>query len=302
MLVAAWLAAEAPASAAAVSFAPACLVWDVARYRAEKLFLSVDLTLSARVAERLPADALRRSSMRPALRPDGPTVQLQVVMDGPGWRTFRGDWVLDADTGSTLQYASLRQPSPRYRVYRFTPLGPDRITARPAAGEEATPPQSWTDIETRQRQYGAALSSPVLEISTLVYLLAASALDAPGEQLALLGYATSADALFDLTVTAGAIERLAVDFRIKDGADIVNRRQVINALPLTLTGRPRSADPEQQVFDLLGLRDVTFLIDPRYRVVVGLRASVPAVGDVQFQLLELDLSKAKRPADCAGRE
>ncbi|MFM8355508.1 MAG: hypothetical protein ACKOBM_11465 [Gammaproteobacteria bacterium] len=294
-------------------FAPACLAWDTARYRAEKLFLSVDLALSAQVVDRLPTDALRRSdprlqhgqrevaARRAPLTPAGAVVQLKVDMDGPGWRTFRGDWVLDADSGAVLQYASVRQPSPRYRVYRFTPLGPDRITARPAAGEEALPPQSWSDIETRERQYGTRVAGPVQEISTLVYLLAASALHHPGDRLALLGYATSADALFDLTVTAGALERLAVDYRVSDGANSVDRRQVIDVLPLTLTGRPRSSDPEQQVFDLLGLRDVTFLIDPDYRVVVGLRARVPAVGEVQFQLLELELAKTSHPAACASR-
>ena len=203
---------------------------------------------------------------------------------------------LQPDSGAVLQYSSLRAPSPRYRTYRFAETGAERTTARPREGEEALPPRRWSDVDVRQRRFTA--EAPVLEISTLLYLLPASTLRAQGDHIDLLGYATSADALFDLDARAGEGLRLAVDYALQSDGSSTTRRRIIEALPVVLTGRPRSTDPDEQTFDLLGLRDVRFLSDPEDRVVAALRAQVPGAGQVQFQLVALEL-RDELPARCA---
>jgi hypothetical protein len=285
----------APAYVAA-AFDPACLPWAAAHYRAEKLFLEVDLELRGTVVSALAPDALRPTLERPGLVPKSESLVLDVRMEGPGWRSFTGQWFLQPDSGAVLQYSSLRAPSPRYRTYRFAETGAERTTARPREGEEALPPRRWSDVDVRQRRFTA--EAPVLEISTLLYLLPASTLRAQGDHIDLLGYATSADALFDLDARAGEGLRLAVDYALQSDGSSTTRRRIIEALPVVLTGRPRSTDPDEQTFDLLGLRDVRFLIDPDYRVVAALRAQVPGAGQVQFQLVALEL-RDELPARCA---
>lgn len=287
--------ALAPMGAAA-AFDPACLPWVAAHYRAEKLFLEVELELRGEVMTTLAPDALRPTLEGSVLASGSESLALDVRMQGPGWRSFAGQWYLRPDSGAVLQYSSVRAPSPRYRTYRFTETGAERTTARPRDGEDALPPRRWSDVDVRQRRFTA--DAPVLEISTLLYLLPASTLRAPGDHIDLLGYATSADALFDLDARAGARLRLAVDYALQSDGSSTTRRRIIEALPVVLTGRPRSTDPDEQTFDLLGLRDVRFLIDPDYRVVAALRAQVPGAGQVQFQLVALEL-RDELPARCA---
>jgi hypothetical protein len=283
----------------AATFDPACLPWDGARYQAQKLFLTVELDVEARMLDEPPLAALRKVEGRTPLMPGAETLALTVGTRGPGWRTLNGELLLDARSGGILQYTSLRQPSPRFRVYRFTDSGPERWTARPLGDELQAPPERWSDIDIKQRTYDVGrLDEPVLEVSTLLYLLASSPLQEPGQVMRVNGYATSADELYAVTVTVGEPVPLAVDYRVAqaDGT-AADRRGSISVLPLRVEGRARIPGGTAEGFDILGLHDVEFLLDPERRVVVALRARIPAVGGVQFQLNSLQ--QAKRPARCS---
>jgi hypothetical protein len=281
-------------------FDPACLPWDSARYQAEKLFLTVSLDLRARILSEVPATALHPVEGRPPLQPGRETLELAVVTRGPGWRELDGRLLLDAPSGGILQYTSLRQPSPRFRSYRFTATGPQRWTAKPLAGELDLPPERWSDVDVRQRTYaGGAVNGPVIEVSTLLYLLAASPLATTGDVLRINGYATSADELYDVTATVGEALRLAVDYEVTGAGESGGRRGVIRSLPIRVEGRSRDGSGGSEGFDILGLHDVEFLLDPERRVIAALRARVPAVGAVQFQLRSL--GGRPPPARCSGR-
>lgn len=300
------LSVSAGAAEVKAVFDPACLDWNAATYRAEKLFMSVELAVAAQVLEEPPLAALRPVEGRAPLMPGQQTLRLEVTTLGPGWRSLRGELLLDAPTGAILQYASLREPSPRFRVYRFTDTGPQRWTATPRDGELDAPADQWSDVDVRQRTYplggpaaGAAgeVRGPVLEVSTLLYLLAASRLGAPGDVLRVLGYATSADELYAVSATVGESIRLAVDYRIEGAGKPASRRAIIAVLPIRVAGLSLAAHGTAEGFDILGLQDVEFLLDPEQRVIVALRARVPAVGGVQFQLRTLGLG-ASTPARC----
>lgn len=293
-------AGGAAAAEVEARFDPACLPWDSARYQAEKLFLTVSLDLQARMLGELPATALHPVEGRPPLQPGRETLELGVITLGPGWRELEGRLLLDASSGGILQYTSLRQPSPRFRVYRFTATGPQRRTAKPLAGETDLPPERWSDVDVRQRTYaGGAVTGPVIEVSTLLYLLAASPLASPGDVLRINGYATSADELYDVTATVGEAQRLAVDYEVAGPGEPSTRRGVIQSLPIRVEGRSRDGSGGSEGFDILGLHDVEFLLDPERRVIAALRARVPAVGAVQFQLRSL--GGRTPPARCPGR-
>lgn len=301
LALAAVAAPGALARAVPVRFDPACLPWRAARYEAEKLFLTVELRVSAQVLGEPPLAALRPVAQGTPLMPVGPTLALRVETEGPGWRTLAGELLLDAPTGAILQYAAERQPSPRFRVYRFTPTGPERWTARPRDDEGNEPRERWSDVDVKARMYPqGAVDGPVIEVTTLLYLLAASELSNTGDALEFKGYATSADALFDVTAAVGRRLRLPVDYRVTRPGTSESRRAVIEALPIRVQAAALAGSTgSTEAFDIMGLRDVVFLLDPERRVIAALRAQVPAVGSVQFQLQELEL-KASLPPRCTA--
>jgi hypothetical protein len=295
---------DARSAALEARFDPACLPWDSARYQAQKLFMTVDLEVDAQLLAEPPLASLGPIEGRTPLMPGAQTLALQVTTRGPGWRMLRGELLLDAPTGAILQYASLREPSPRHRVYRFSDSGPQRSTAKPRDGEGQLPPDRWTDVDVRQHSYAVgAVEGPVLEVSTLLYLLAASPLAAPGEVMRFNGYATSADELYEVTATVGDRIRLPVDYRVAGAGALPqgassSRRSVIGVLPIRITGRSYAQSGSAAGFDILGLHDVEFLLDPEQRVIAALRARMPTVGGVQFQLRSLGL-KDSLPEACS---
>jgi hypothetical protein len=287
------------AAEVAAVFAPACVPWSAAHYRAEKLFASMDLDVSARLLEDAPADYLWPVAGRAALTPSERPLLLNVATRGPGRRSLAGEMLLDARSGGILQYVSLRGPEPRHRVYRFTASGPERRTAQPRRGEEGRPPKEWSDVDVRERYYaGGPIDAPVLEVSTLLYLLPASGLQEPGDRLDVLGYATSADEVYEVTATAGGSRTVDVDYRERTEDANAARREPVAILPITVKGAPRAGAGGEGSFEILGLRDVEFLLDPVRRVVVALEAQVPAAGHVAFRLQTLQRSAVA--SQCEG--
>lgn len=272
-------------------FEPACLPWTEARYVAEKFFLRMELEVEARLLDDSPVEALWPVEGRVPLMPGERTLSLAVVTRGPGRRFLDGELLLDATTGAVLQYASLRGPEPRHRVYRFTASGPQRRTARPLPGEEQRAPPAWSDVDVRQRHYAVPdLEAPVVEVSTLLYLVAASGLRDVGDVLRVNGYATSVDQVYDVTATVGEPLRQAVNYRQQRAAGTTVRRDVAEVLPIRIQGRPYASQPDAPGFEILGLNDVEFLLEPRDRVVVAVRARVAPVGEVEFRLQTLALT------------
>lgn len=280
--------ALAPGRTVAPTFDPVCVPWSEARYRAQKLFMTVELDVSARLLARLEPGRLLAVGDLPAILPGDRTLALEVVTRGPGRRRLRGELLLDAYTGAALQYSSLRDPSPRHRIYRFTETGPLRQTAKPLAAERGLAPAQWTDVESRLRAYaGGPVGEPVLEVTTLLYLLAASRLAASGDLLRVNGYATSADELYRVDAEVGEQVRLAVDYQVSGRGTQERRRSTVAALPIRVSGHSREPGADGAGFDILGLHDVEFVLDPVDRVIVAVRARMPTVGAVEFQLREL---------------
>lgn len=280
-------------------FAPACVPWRAAHYRAEKLFASIDLDVSARLLEDAPADYLWPVAERIALAPGERSLMLSVGTRGPGRRSLAGEMLLDATSGGILQYVSLRGPEPRHRVYRFTASGPERRTARPRPGEENRPPKEWSEVDVRQRFYAnGPIDAPVLDVSTLLYLLPASRLREPGDHFDALGYATSADEVYAVTATAGPRRSVSVDYRETEAASTAVRREAVSILPIRVEGASQTGERDTAGFEILGLRDVEFLLDPVRRIVVALEAQVPNAGHVAFRLLTLQPSAAA--PQCSG--
>ncbi len=132
----------------------------------------------------------------------------------------------------------------------------------------------------------------MLEVSTLLYLLAASGLRTTGDVLQVNGYATSADQVYDVRAAVGGAVQLPVNYEERRGDRSRTRRETVAALPIRVQGQPYASQSDAPGFEILGLTDVEFLLDPVNRVVAAVRARVSPVGQVEFRLHSLALRDA----------
>jgi len=290
------------ASVAAVpaAFDPACVSWQRLEFRAQKFLISVHMDVEAHLLTTLPSDALWEDPESPAIAPGTRTLALQVGTRGPGRRSTDLNLLLNPDNGALLQSTSLRgEPSPRFRVYRFTDDGPLRWSLRPTPEQRAMPPTHWSGDEARLYPYvGGPAEAPVVDVSALLYLLSASTIAKSGDQFRVLGFASASDPLYQVTATALAPVRMAVDYRESGPAGVVTRRETRSVLPVRIEGEPRRASAAGAALEILGLQDLEFLLDPERRVIVGFRARMPGFGRIDVHLQRLELAPAAR---CARR-
>lgn len=304
MLLLAAIACAGPASAsAAPTFDPACVPWQRVEFRAQKFFMTVHMDLEARTLSTLPPDALREVENLPAIAPGNRTLELALHTRGPGRRESQATLLLNPESGALLQSASLRgEPSPRYRIYRFTAAGPLRWSLRPQPEQPHASPSDWTGSEAQLYPYvGGPATEPVVDVSSLLYLLPASGIKLPGDRLQLLGFASSSEQLFKVTATAAAPTRTTVNYLESHGGAAVSRSETRSVLPISIEGAPRIASEEGGAMEILGLRDLVFLLDPERRVIVGFHARMPNFGRLTVHLQQVELTAAPAGRCAAGR-
>jgi hypothetical protein len=296
MLTANLLVAGVSAATVPASFDPACVSWQRLEFRAQKFLMSVHMDVEARVLTTLLPGSLWEDPELPGIAAGERTLALQIGTRGPGRRSTDLNLLLNPDSGALLQSTSLRgEPSPRFRVYRFTDQGPLRWSLRPAPDERGMPPASWSGDEAALYPYvGGPAEAPVVDVSSLLYLLSASAIAKPGDRIRVLGFASSSDPLYQVTASALASVSMAVNYRESGPAGVVTRRETRSVLPVRIEGVPRAASGVGGGLEILGLQDLEFLLDPERRVIVGFRARMPGFGRIDVLLQRLELAPVTR--------
>lgn len=288
VLVAGTLAAPPATRAGPPAFDAARVGWSEIRMSGSKLFLSADARVSWRAVSgpTVAPDllAVPAGTFTP-LVPGNDLVELTYDARATGLRS-RLSLLMDPATGAALQRTQHDQQGKlRVRTYRFGREGAYQRTFWPATpAEKSLPPARWTRTAEGLRAYPDAPGSrPVVEPIGLLYLVAASSLDQPGDSLDVLVFRRRDTQVVRIEVLPPRDVQVRYDELWPRGA--VQRQGKVRPLRLGLTGLPvPGADPDEEL-ELLGLRGrLELLLDPATRAPLQLSGDVKIVGSVTLRL------------------
>lgn len=281
---------------AAVSVASACelnapdcrldatrLHWDVIGLQARKFFFSASTRAQIEPAtvDRLPLIATEQGV---PVSPGTQTLRLAAASSGLGTHSDSVLW-LDAGSGAALQYEVLdsgrRQ---RQRIYRYTDIGAFHRTRYPEKGQTELPPAQWTRVDAGLRPYAPdAVGEVIIDPIALLYIIAASSLERPGDELQMYAFARRRNTRLTLKVR----ERSAIARRLArslNDVDMNGCAPPTEALLVTLTTEPMVTGQDAD-FDFLGLRsDISVWLDPATRLPLQITGKAKIVGRVTVRL------------------
>lgn len=277
-------------SAAAVASGPldpGRVAWSAVELHASKFLMSANarVSLEERPAEAVAA-ALRAPAQGRAVAPGPRVVAMRYVAELTGQNTDL-ELLLDAATGGAVQM-TLRDSGrrERERTWRFTDVGAQHWTARPAGDAEAKlPPARWTDRNEGWRPYPPeAHGGVVTDAPGLVYALAAAPLAKAGDSWDIMVF--SRRRVHRVTATVGAPMTVAVDYAERREGRVATRKGRLPALRVQLASAPVGVQAEDDdQFALLGMTGgIEMALDPATRVPLQLAGDAPYVGKVTFRL------------------
>lgn len=270
------------------AFDAARVGWSEIRMGATKLFLSAESTLAWRL---VPGDSVAGDlvSFPPgeAVAPGPEVLELSYLTAGVG-RKSSLTLLMDPASGAAIQRLQHEYEGKfRYRVYRFGDIGAFHRTRHPASNQEKTlPPGKWTKTGEGLRRYPVLPgTTPVVEPTGLLYLIAAAELDQPGDTLDVLTFRRRDTQTVRVTVLPPREITVRYDELWPSGA--VQRRGTLRPVRLALEGVATPGQPpDGDDLELLGLRGrLELLLDPETRAPVELSGNVRILGTVTLRLL-----------------
>lgn len=275
-----------------VQLDPSRIGWETARFRASKLFFSVDTAVSIdRVMAADVADTLIAPQTGVGVDLANDVMRLRLGTDAFG---RHNDMVLFLNTisGEAVQRVTHETGGRlRHRVYRFTDLGAYHDTRKPGSESEEDLPderwREWTNHSTGLYAYPEeAAGNLITEPAGLLYIVGAARLDKPGDYLEMLAYARKRvhrvhiDVVGPVTVKA--------NYKRWSGGKGIEQRGERTALRLSIEGEPVGAGDPEDEFELLGLRGkMQLLLDPETRAPLLLSGRAKIVGNVTLRIKHL---------------
>ena len=281
-------------------FDRARLGWDRTELSASKFFVSMRVTMA------LGQDPGHGDGIGlRALDPSGPGagdasgLGIRYVTDGLG-RNSNVELVIDPVSGAAKRRTSLESGSRnKYRQYLLGDETVQRLTRRPQDGEETRPATEWSRVSEEQIDYPGAARGVVTEAGALIYLIAASHLEQPGDSFEILTLASDEFHWVEATVTG--LDAINLDYKERSDAGSKRRTVREKAIRIVLSSRPVLPGDDDR-FELLGLRDIELFIDTSSRALLQLRGKVDYFGRITFSLDWVRLTAATHQADPDGPE
>ena len=264
--------------------------WSAVHLHGSRLFLSVDAHVRL---QRRPLVAVANSLLAaPSGHPVEPGAE---VMEVSYWtrvvnRQSEIVLLMDPWSGAALQRTQHdSQGRLRQRTYRYAREGAFLLTRWPEAGEEGLPPEDWSVVEEGFRPYPVALDGQVVSEPTgLFYLIAASALAAPGDRAEFLVY--SRRNLHRVWVLVTEPRRISTDFDRLRGDQRSRQRGSLSAPRLLIRGETLGEEEDDDEFELLGLRgDLELYLDPESRAPLQLGGNVKLLGRVTLRARTVEM-------------
>jgi hypothetical protein len=271
---------------------PRAIAWSYVSFQAEQLGnrVTADISIVDLPAAAEQADFLR-SPKGTAFKPSGREVvklsvriRIDIIGRRPLWLENHA-W-LDPPVGTPLYLIRTRAGlDDYYQQFRFTQEGVFRRQREPASAAEATRPnESWSKLGEHFYAFPPDSDNchPILETSTLIYLLSASA-KVLNDRTALCVFHKRQ--LHRVSLQAAPGEAVGFDFLEKKGG--VETRRSGTALPrrIRIESRPIGSY-RGQVEDLFGKGALIYLC-PDGRLPLMLSSELPLIGRVDLKLREI---------------
>jgi hypothetical protein len=264
--------------------------WSAVQLTGSRLFLSVDAHVRL---QRRPLVAVAHTLLAvPSGHPVEPGGEVMEVTYRTRAVNQQSEIVLLMDPWSGAALQRIQHDSQgrlRQRTYRYGAEGAFLLTRWPADGEEALPPGDWSEVEEGFRPYPAALAGQLVSEPTgLFYLIAASALAAPGDRAEFLVY--SRRNMHRVMILVTEPRRISTDFDRLRGDQRSRQRGSLSAPRLLIRGETLDEDDDDE-FELLGLRgDLELYLDPGSRAPLQLSGNVKLLGRVTLRARIIEMN------------
>jgi len=294
-LMAGVCSAQSPLS---IKFDSDRLPWRRLLYKADNFFgkVTIEVRLEALPAKAA-ADLLLPVPKMDGLQPSGATI-ISITADfhinpliGPR-EILNTRSLCNPSDAAALQIVRLRQG---YKVwqksYRFQPDGVYHERKRPAGNKrKELPPNQWKTYEQRMYKYHPSHSEcpAVLEPSELLYL--ASVVDFRGHKSPLNLCVFDQQQLHRITMTAGGIRQLKVDYIERSPGKKSRREGDVDVVKISFQPNIMNpADTKLEEFTFMGLQgDFEMYVDGATHIPVQVDGEIPGIGKLQLRLNEVE--------------
>ena len=270
------------------NFDPHRVGWSRMDMSASKMFLSMRVTVElGRNSDDLSKGRLRTPLKGQPIPDEDYVIAMRFDSEGLGRRSDV-ELLLNANSGAALQRVSIDSGSKqRRRIYRFTDIGAYRWTWKPQSGEEDLGPDAWSDQQSKMRPFSTSIPHrPVTEAGGLIYLVAASRLESPGDHFETAAFSSTSDEVQLVRAEVMSSEPVRVNYKEVTSSGKTRIKKRIAPIRVRIAGVQTDSDDGEK-FELLGLQQVELLLDPATRAPLELSGKVPFFGRVTFSLDEL---------------
>lgn len=266
------------------------LGWDRMELSATKYFVSMRVTMDLSTAlEQGVGNDLRNLHTSELGNDEHSGLSIRYMTDGLGRRS-NVQLVIDSGSGKALRRTSLETGSKhKYRQYLLGKEDVLRLTRRPQDGEESRSAKDWSRVSEERIDYPSGTRATVTEAGALIYLIAASHLEQPGDSFEILTLAS--DEFHWVKATVKGLDGVNLDYREESPAGTTRKTLRDKAIRIVLSSRPVRPSHGDR-FELLGLRDIELFLDPRSRALFQLRGKVDYFGRITFVLDGVSLISA----------
>jgi hypothetical protein len=284
--------AGAVMASAPLALDPSTVRWSELHYRAKKLGLSAETTISFDLVR---AAQSSRDLLTPlvgiGLAPANPHLVLLSLNDRVlGRRSQTRLWLEPSNAAALQRVKTYSGRKPRYKAYRFADNGVSIFRREPARGEKKLPPERWSEVSERHQEVpkktgsGERLTDPV----ALFYLVAAARLNSTGDRVEAPIFSTKGT--FVVELKAEATTSFVVDYVEVSARGERRVHCATDVLRVSADAHHLNTNCEEGELELLGLEgDVELLVDPALGVAVGVRGKAPVVGKTTVRLKRITL-------------
>jgi len=199
-------------------------------------------------------------------------------------------WFDEASGGVSRRVTRAWEPRPDQKIYRFTPMGVERMRLEPRSGEADLPTSRWTHVRDsfipfRAQDLGCDV---VADAAALLYR--ATRLEAPSDATRLRACVFDGRTLYRLAIESGELRTLSVGYRVISAAGErhspgTSRARLFRVRASAIAGDMESDPDPVEVF-----------VDEESGLPVRAKLSVGALGTtVDVDLVEVAEADPQRP-------